>query len=266
MSETKRYKELIDWGYFRAVPIEDVAHSLGMEPDRYGKVPCPCHDDHHPSMILGSKTNERRKNSCWCPVCNEGGSPLDLVLAKNYGIKPSDIRRNKEAYKDEIRAAAHYLNNLFPGGITKIDITPNKKGVNEPIPPNIPWHIIKEIGLKHHPIFDQSEKMNELSKTDRAELLLDKLTERERELWQYAINVTLNFPKLDAKANATIFKQAREWIAEIHPYTEQVRKYYFAIADFEYPDASFMDEVAEDLLDIGPEVGQNNDSAEVEYA
>lgn len=251
-----KYKDAIDWDYLRSVPIMDVAESLGIEVDRHGKALCPCHDDHNPSMIIGSKTNKSRENSWWCPVCHEGGSTLDLVLAKKYGVLPSAVRKNKELYSEEIKGAAHYINDLFPGGITQVALLTNNKGINEPAPPMIPWAIIKEVGLKHNPIFEKATDNVDLSKTDRAEILLDKLMLREKELWEYAINVVVNFPKLDAKANAAIFNQAKEWIAEIHPYTEAVRKYYFAISDFEYPDNDL------DSLDEGLE----NDAVEVEYA
>lgn len=244
MKETKQYREIVDWEYFRNVPIYEVAESLGIEVDKNGRALCPCHDDHNPSMIIGSKTNQRRENSWWCPVCNEGGSTLDLVLASKYNVLPSQMRKNRQKYSAEILEAVHWLEELFPGGITKVSTVPDSRNRNEPLPPKIPWAIIREIGLKHNPIFEKGPLGDELSKTDRAEILLDKLMNREKELWQYAVNVTVNFPALDAKANAVIFRQAREWIAEIHSYTEEVRKYYFAMSDYEYPDESFADELS----------------------
>lgn len=242
MKETK-CKEHIDWEYLRDIPIEDVAESLGIDIDRYGHALCPCHNDHNPSMKIGSKTNEKYKNRWWCPVCNEGGTPLDLVLARNYGIPPSDVRKNRGQYAQAILEAAHYLDKICPGGIIKISEEPNIRGIKEPSPPTIPSYILRDLDLKENPLYSVKPPFELLSKTDRAELLLNKLQERELDLWSYGVGVLKNFPDLDSKAAEYVLAQSKEWVSEIHGYTEQARDYYFAISDYEYGD-TFVDELS----------------------
>ena len=272
MADENRFKEQIDWDFFRSIPIADVADAVGIHVDRHGKALCPCHNDHKPSMIVDYKG----KNNWHCFSCNEGGSTIDLVLATVCNINPSEARKDKSAHAADIINAVHYLDNIFPGGIMRIDLEANKKNKNEPTPPKIPRSILHRIGLKNNILFEQGSfqlmkrklleseiddlkqtqpnkryidervPIDYLTKTERAEILLDKFMETEQRYWTYANTVLEDFPKLDDKALVTIYKQAQEWIAEIHPYTLAVQEYYFNICDFEFPD-TFVEEMDEEL-------------------
>lgn len=59
----------------RALPIEEVAESLGLHP-KGGRCLCPFHNDRHPSLKFNKARNSYR---CW--ACGESGSgPIDLVM------------------------------------------------------------------------------------------------------------------------------------------------------------------------------------------
>lgn len=246
-------REIIDFEFFReSIPILEVADALGISVSAKHWMNCPCHGDKNPSALIGDNSKPKYKNSWHCFVCGEGGSPIDLVLAKKYGIKPSEQKQNKAQYTEQTLGAIHFLDSMFPGGITYISDNSEREETGkpkEPEIPNIPYHILHELDLKTNPLYPIPTRGGEqidVSRTDRAEMLLDKFLAREQELWSYAISVTQNFPKLSASANAEIFRQARAWIAEIHPYTLAVQKYYFEVSELDYPGIDFGEFETED--------------------
>lgn len=61
----------------RALPIEDVAERLGLQPNGHHKCLCPFHDDHHASLSFN-----QRKNTCRCFVCMDHSmGTIDLVIS-----------------------------------------------------------------------------------------------------------------------------------------------------------------------------------------
>ncbi|VUZ27414.1 CHC2 zinc finger domain-containing protein [Acetobacterium wieringae] len=64
----------------RTVNIEEVARRYGLEINRQGKMLCPFHDDHKPSVSF-------KNNRYFCWVCSSKGSSIDLV-AKLFDLEP----------------------------------------------------------------------------------------------------------------------------------------------------------------------------------
>ena len=65
----------------RSLPIEGVAHRLGLSVNRHTSL-CPFHDDSHPSLTFSTSRNRYR-----CFVCDARGGTIDLVmkyLNKNF--------------------------------------------------------------------------------------------------------------------------------------------------------------------------------------
>lgn len=250
-------REEIDFEYFKSIPIADVADVLGINVTR-GKICCPSHDDNNPSADIASK-NPKYINRWKCWACGEGGSTIDLVLAKKFNIKPSEYYNNKERYSKQLLETVRFLESYFPGGIKIMQDAENK---DVPKPPNIPKEIITAIGLETNPLFDikvtgpkkrSAEYKKRLKKimgksygtsldllmSDRALILLDALQAYEASTWKYVNNVLDNFPKLDESARQIIINQAKEWIEEVHPYTEAVQQYYFKMSELEYESIDF---------------------------
>lgn len=96
-SDDNRQRLSIDWGFFNSIPVQDVLDLLGTETNGRGKFCCPAHNDKNPSAQIQSKYNGWH---CWS--CHAGKTVLDLV---------------KYTLNCEIRDAALYLNQYFPGGI-----------------------------------------------------------------------------------------------------------------------------------------------------
>lgn len=58
----------------RAQSIVDVAHRLGVEPNRHGWAVCPFHEDAHPSLHLNG-----RKNAAFCNPCGKSWDGIALA-------------------------------------------------------------------------------------------------------------------------------------------------------------------------------------------
>jgi DNA primase len=63
-------------GIKSALSMRDVAEMYGFSPDRAGRIVCPFHDDHKPSL----KIYEEPGRGFWCYACNNGGSVIDFVI------------------------------------------------------------------------------------------------------------------------------------------------------------------------------------------
>ena len=123
MSQTTS-KISIDWGFFKSIPMQDVLDLFSIETNGRGMFCCPAHNDKHPSAKISPKYNGWH---CWS--CQAGGSTLDLA---------------KYALNCEVRDAALYLNQFFPGGV--------KDFVDDRItPPILTIEVCKLIGLKSNP-------------------------------------------------------------------------------------------------------------------
>ena len=154
----------IDYNFFKQhdlVPIEQVADLLDIKINR-GKALCPCHDDHSPSMVITKQGKYENKFKCF--VCNETGGPVELVMAKMYGIPPSKYHQNREKYRKEYIKSVLFINEHFPGGVSEIS-------KNSSLPPTVPMKILKEIGFAVSPfaniyVHDYSdEELDHIKKT-----------------------------------------------------------------------------------------------------
>lgn len=134
--------------YYENVPITQLADILGLEHGKNGKYRCPCHDDTNPSLFLTE--NGKYENRFKCFACGEGGNPLLLTLAVRSHIKPSLYFLDPKKYRHELEDAASFIDQYFPGGIienTQTHVTKN----DGPQLPNIPYRLLKEIGLSTNP-------------------------------------------------------------------------------------------------------------------
>ena len=216
MSVYKR-NETIDWEFYRAVPIEEVADILGLDVDRHKKFCCPAHNDTHPSAKLNLDNNTWK-----CFACGEGGSPIDLVMASEKIGKLDAIK---------------FLENYYKEGITrKSDVEDNTL-----MPPQIPKEFLTAIGLKTDPfaeirirsiVFENKDKEITteqssfiLSCEESANLVMDKITDYINGMEKYAAGILQDFPRLGSKASSYIWDTAKEHIARAQGYLELCRNY-----------------------------------------
>lgn len=222
---------MIDYAFFRALPIADVCRSLGIEVNRNGRFICPAHDDTSPSACINPKNDTR-----WtCFACGAKGSALDLVADYN---------------NCSISKAAYTLDELgFKGGIRE------EKGIAKEAfaPPEISFADLKRIGLKHNPF---SESIVRTTMPDSkapgrqivtttvfsivppenapdyieglitaSGLIIDKITEHERAVNKYTDGVLKNFPNLDINAINTINQTTADTIKYFDELANNFREY-----------------------------------------
>lgn len=222
---------VVDWAFFNAIPIEEVAEILGIEVTKNHFFLCPSHVDSKPSAQLRTKTNR------WCCyACGDGKtkSVLDLVMEKE----------NVNIYE-----AAKFLNQYYPGGI--IEKIPEKKEKEELKPPFISNELLKEIGLDNNPyrivnmkgianldgdnkVFTPLKKL-QLAYEDATNLILDKLTEYQNSLKKYANDIFIKFPALDNHAKQYILKETQEKCDYIQGYVNIFRDYNIKLAQENEP-------------------------------
>ncbi len=268
------------------VPIEGVAEALGIDlaPNGRGsfkiKCPCPDHDDKNPSTDLTLSGKYENTFKCWS--CNEHGGPLELVMAVNSGITPSEYWKaiknkndNKEEYKRVIRArndAARFIDNIYPGLIEYIDVDKNGKEIEvnkeELKRPDLPfkvWDELKDylnidrsVGLKKRIIIkdppkkDVDEEYMVLKEIDAlddytyAQIIYDKLNEVQGCLREYKQQIFRDFPELDGYAKAVIISGIKKRTDLIEDSIRTMRDYLVAVQDRDYP-------VDEDIFDFDDE-------------
>ena len=227
--------ETIDYEYFRNLPVEEVAEELGLDITKDHKFLCPCHNDHHASAVIQDENSKKYPNTWKCWACGEGGSPIDLVLAVKFNISPSEAK-TPGRYVTEKKRAVEFLHECFGGGIIK---TEEDKNSVYPKKPNIPSSVLRTCGLKSNPLHDP-KYVN--AQCEAADILLDALTSREDELWNYTKSVLTNFPRLGPNSSAYMMGQGPRWDADIHQYVETVRDYYETVFDIEYPEEDFIND------------------------
>lgn len=73
----------------RNLDIKEVARRYGLEINRQGRMLCPFHDDHKPSVSF-----KNNRYCCW--VCSAKGSSIDLV-AKLFDLEPLEAVKKLNA-------------------------------------------------------------------------------------------------------------------------------------------------------------------------
>lgn len=253
-------KERINFDFFKELPLDEVAKCLGMYPSKGGKYRSPLHTDTNPSLTIQMDEAKPYFNKWRDWSFNEGGGPVELVMASKFKISPSEYWANKHTYKDKMLEAVHFLNDYFPGGI---EYEEGKR--NMPKIPKIPKEILEAIGLDSNPFFDNKVATNRrisqnysinvkkvfsstfdntinMSMSERALIVLDKLKAYEKDCYDYSLEVIKNFPDLDEKAANVILSTANKWIEKVQPYIKEVSDYYFDMAEIEYPAIDFEEE------------------------
>lgn len=269
IQDNNETRDIINWDYFNHdIPIVEVCEALGIEigPNLTIHCPNPHHADNNPSCKLNPE-----KNVYHCFACGESGSPLNLVLSVIEGVSKEDLKalrssgRNIEAV-NYLKKAAYFLEELFPGGIKKEIVS---KESNELPVPTIPKDILNELGFNVNPIlYGQNIKIKDsylsgkggsfgstimintddyfLTKTEKAELLLDKLIAREEEIKREAKAVIAKY-NLDKNGTRAVLTKTREDLQRIHPYLNAVKEYYFEQSERDFPADNFMEEVDKEL-------------------
>lgn len=254
-------KEKINFDFFKELPLDEVAKCLGMYPSKGGKYRSPLHTDVNPSLTIQMDETKPYYNRWKDWSFNECGGAIELVMASKFKIAPTTYWTNKSAYKKQLFEAVHFLNDYFPGGIEYTE--EGKKDM--PKIPKIPKEILEAIGLDNNPFFDNKVASNRrisqdygidikkvfsstfdntinMSMSERALIVLDKLKAYEKNCYDYSLEVIKNFPDLDEKAAEVILSTANKWIEKVQPYIKEVSDYYFDMAEIEYPAIDFEEE------------------------
>lgn len=254
-------KEKINFDFFKELPLDEVAKCLGMYPSKGGKYRSPLHTDVNPSLTIQMDETKPYYNRWKDWSFNECGGAIELVMASKFKIAPTTYWANKSVYKKQLFEAVHFLNDYFPGGIEYTE--EGKKDM--PKIPKIPKEILEAIGLDNNPFFDNKVASNRrisqdygidikkvfsstfdntinMSMSERALIVLDKLKAYEKNCYDYSLEVIKNFPDLDEKAAEVILSTANKWIEKVQPYIKEVSDYYFDMAEIEYPVIDFEEE------------------------
>lgn len=254
-------KEKINFDFFKELPLDEVAKCLGMYPSKGGKYRSPLHTDVNPSLTIQMDETKPYYNRWKDWSFNECGGAIELVMASKFKIAPTTYWADKSAYKKQLFEAVHFLNDYFPGGIEYTE--EGKKDM--PKIPKIPKEILEAIGLDNNPFFDNKVASNRrisqdygidikkvfpstfdntinMSMSERALIVLDKLKAYEKNCYDYSLEVIKNFPDLDEKAAEVILSTANKWIEKVQPYIKEVSDYYFDMAEIEYPVIDFEEE------------------------
>lgn len=224
---------MIDYLFFRELPIAEVLDALDIKIDRAGKFSCPSHEDAHPSVSINPKNPARWK----CFSCGNGGTALDLVM-------------NLEGCS--INKAALILDDLgFKGGIRE------EKGIAKEAltPPEITRKDLKKIGLERNPfneyviriqtpdpkdprrqiitpvsfsiITEKADAQTYIEDLQTAAVMIaDKIFEYRKLLKNYTDKVFTNFPELDDKARTYINKTTQENIDYFTALEDNFRQYF----------------------------------------
>lgn len=215
---------------YDSVPIDKIAESLGIDRKRNGKYLCVCHDDTNPSMVINKTGKYENKFKCFS--CGETGNVFSLVLAARFGIMPSeyfntDVKERFKKWGEEIKETALYIEDYYPGAITKIEDVYKKNADGFPI---VPARLLKEIGLTpnymgsqrvraYNSLFstdkygnkryfsedelnylqghDESVTLPAMEREEAAKLLQEKLTEYLSDLMEFRDNLKELFPLLE---------------------------------------------------------------------
>lgn len=236
----------IDFNYFNELPIEEVAEELGIQKNRNGffKCPCPNHNDSKPSAHF-YKSNKAKENNLPhndrfnCFACGESGSALGLAMVVKYDITPTDYFKNPKNYNKQMISCIKWLEEYFPGGVTWKEVNGNSKQIDDkiPAPPKISFKLLKEIGLNTNPF--NSAKYENVPYTERADEIIDKITDRVNEIKEYGASVLRNFPDLDFNASRYILNETMSWTEELEETKDAFMEYRNLIADKEFPIIDF---------------------------
>lgn len=71
----------------QAVSAEEAARMYGLNPDRHGRILCPFHNDHDPSMKVYPEDR-----GYYCFSCHAAGSVIDLVM-QLFDLPPVDAAK-----------------------------------------------------------------------------------------------------------------------------------------------------------------------------
>lgn len=252
-------KRFIKWDFFKyEVPIKEVCDILGLVEGKHNEYHSPFRVDRHPSLTIETNENSRYFNTWKDWVENEGGGPIELVIATKFNILPNTYWKNKDIYKDELNKAIEFLDSYFPGGIIYRE---EDRVLNKLQLPMIPKNILTAIGEKYNPLSSYYETTD--SYADRAEMLLDKMQKYENNLLNYGKRILSDFPELDVEAQKIIVKKVIKHKDMMHEYTEKVQDFYFKACEEEYPEIDFVEEeknlykeksVSKDEIDL--EIGE----------
>lgn len=250
------YKEGFDfYKHYGNVPIDQLAESLGisLSPSTVGGYkclcPCPEHDDHSPSTDI--KTSGKYENTFICRSCGESGGPIELVMAVQSDITPSEYwsvikGNNPEAKKEMFKArddAAKYIETLFPGNL--IVRTNGQKNENKNMErPSIPPWIRKEMDFATNPFMTayvntvknekgevEKECFGKLSEFEATEMVLDRLLYVSGKLKKDKMEILEKFPGLDLKAKAYIASETANKIEEVEKLRDSFRSYLSYLLD-----------------------------------
>lgn len=226
---------MIDYFFFRELPIADVLDALGIARDHAGKFICPSHEDVHASASINPKAPNRWR----CFSCGANGTALDLVMAVE------DCSINKAAY---------ILDDLgFKGGIIQDNEGISKEAL---APPEITRKDLKKIGLVHNPFSEYVIRISQPDPKDErrviitpttftiiapensknyiydlqtaATMIADKIFEYKKVLRDYSKSVFDNFPLLGVNeaTKEYINKTTQENVAYFDTLENNFRQYY----------------------------------------
>lgn len=77
----------------QSVTAIDAAQALGLTVDRGNRCHCLWHSDRHPSMKL-----YEGNRGCWCFVCHNGGSVIDMVMQAHHSTLPEAVSWLNDAF------------------------------------------------------------------------------------------------------------------------------------------------------------------------
>lgn len=108
------------WEQVKQIPIDEVAHRLGIPLSRRTGMRCPFpgHNDKNPSFSIN-----RKKNLCFCHACGRGGSVIDFASIIT-GKEPAEVVSWLSQSSDQVRPNGHSTesairSNLIAKGATE---------------------------------------------------------------------------------------------------------------------------------------------------
>lgn len=239
-------KEKIDYEFFKMIPLTEVAELLGLKKEHNGNYKSPLHLDRHPSMTIETNENHKYYNKWRDWSFNEGGGPIELVMAVKNGIAPSDYWSHREQYKEEYRDAIKFLDGYFPGGIIKLEDT--VKNLKEPPIPKIPKDMLQKIGLKNNPFYpvnriiynEMGERITttfQLPKSDAATMIIAKLMDYKNSLRSFIEKVYDYAPELRQidLAPQCLELRTKYYEETVDKLIDTLREYYLEQVDIDYP-------------------------------
>lgn len=206
------------------IPLVEIADLLGLEHGKNGKYLCPCHDDHTPSMQIDQTGKYANQFRCWS--CGENGGPLELVMAVQSNIMPSDAGRQK--YWKERHSAARWIEKYYPGAIAN---DKEEKYRGDQIP-DISPRVLKYIGLKPSIILQHNSGRDPipLSDAELVTMICDCIYTKEDELSKYLEKIVIkNFPKLSKEGRQYIMHTIAQKQEELEKLGDVCKEYLLRV-------------------------------------